>query len=102
MDLVLKIFREELKTRVKTDLLDYAIEAKLLQKYKEVQHPVIYYSYKLTLLELNYNIYNKKLLGIITALKEQRAYLQGIERPFIIKIDYKNLIGFLITKELNR
>ena len=23
-------------------------------------------------------------------------------KPFIIKIDYKNLIGFLITKELNK
>ena len=26
---------------------------------------------------------------------------QGIEKPFIVKIDYKNLIGFIITKELN-
>ena len=30
MDLVLKIFREELKTKVKIDLLDYAIGARLL------------------------------------------------------------------------
>jgi hypothetical protein len=27
--------------------------------------------------------------------------LQGIERLFIVKIDYKNLTGFLIIKELN-
>ena len=56
----------------------------------------------MTLVELNYNIYNKELLGIVTALKKQRAFLQGIERLFVVKIDYKNLIGFLITKELNR
>jgi hypothetical protein len=31
---------------------------------------VVYYSRKMTLLELNYNIYNKELLGIVTALKE--------------------------------
>ena len=56
----------------------------------------------MTLAELNYNIYNKELLGIVAALKKQRAFLQGIEKLFIVKTDYKNLIGFLITKELNR
>ena len=72
--------------------------------YKDIKnrwHPVAYYSQKITLLELNYNIYNKELLGIITVLKKQRAFLQGIEKIFIVKMDYKNLIGFLITKELN-
>ena len=56
---------------------------------------------KITLLELNSNIYNKELLGIVTVLKKQRAFLQGTKKLFIVKIDYKNLIGFLITKELN-
>jgi hypothetical protein len=62
---------------------------------------VVYYSRKIILPELNYNIYNKELLGIVAALKEWRAFLQGIEKLFIVKTDYKNLIGFLITKELN-
>ena len=52
--------------------------------------------------ELNYNIYNKELLAIITALKEWRAFLQGIIKLFIIKTDYKNLTGFLTTKKLNQ
>ena len=56
----------------------------------------------MTLPELNYNIYNKELLGIVTVLKEQRVFLQGTEKPFMVKTDYKNLIGFLITKELNQ
>ena len=56
----------------------------------------------MTPLELNYDIYNKELLGIVTALKEQRAFLQGTEKPFIVKTDYKNLTGFLTTKELNQ
>jgi len=51
--------------------------------------------------ELNYDIYNKELLGIVTALKKWRAFLQGTEKPFVVKIDYKNLTGFLTTKELN-
>ena len=41
-------------------------------------------------------------MGIVIALKKWRAFLQGTEKPFIIKTDYKNLIGFLITKELNQ
>jgi len=55
----------------------------------------------LTLLELNYDIYNKELLGIVAVFKEWRAFLQGIIELFIIKTDYKNLIGFLTIKELN-
>jgi len=56
----------------------------------------------MTPLELNYNIYNKELLGIVIALKEWRAFLQGTEKPFMVKTDYKNLTGFLTTKELNQ
>ena len=62
---------------------------------------MVYYSRKLTPLELNYNIYNKELLVIVTVLKKWRAFLQEIIEPFIIKTDYKNLIGFLTTKKLN-
>ena len=60
-----------------------------------------YYSKKLTPLELNYNIYNKELLAIVIVLKKWRVFLQGITELFIIKTDYKNLIEFLTTKELN-
>jgi hypothetical protein len=61
----------------------------------------MYYSKKITLLELNYDIYNKELLAIVIVLKEWRAFLQGTIELFIVKIDYKNLIRFLTTKELN-
>ena len=56
----------------------------------------------MTLLELNYNIYNKELLGIVAVFKKWRAFLQRIIELFVIKIDYKNLMGFLTIKELNR
>jgi len=56
----------------------------------------------LTLLELNYNIYNKELLNIIAVFKKKKVFLQSIIKLFIVKIDYKKLIGFLIIKELNR
>ena len=51
--------------------------------------------------ELNYNIYNKKLLGIITVLKEWRVFLYSTIKLFKVIIDYKNLVGFLTTKKLN-
>ena len=51
--------------------------------------------------ELNYNIYNKELLGIVTVLKEWKAFLYNIIELFKVIIDYKNLIGFLTIKEFN-
>jgi len=57
--------------RVKIDILDFVLGVCLLQKHIDrVWHLVIYYSRKLTLPELNYNIYNKELLGIVAAFKE--------------------------------
>ena len=100
-ELILKIYQLKLETVIKTDILDFALGVYLLQKYQDAQYPVAYYSQKIIPLKLNYNIYNKKLLGIVIALKEWRVFLQGIEELFIVKIDYKNLIGFLIIKELN-
>ena len=55
----------------------------------------------MTLAELNYNIYNKELLGIVAALKKQRAFLYSTTKPFKVVTDYKNLTRFLTTKELN-
>ncbi len=70
--LILKIYQVKLLIRVKIDILDFIIGVYLLQKHKDrVQHLVIYYSQKIILLELNYNIYNKELLAIIIVLKEQ-------------------------------
>ena len=58
------------------DLLDFVLGACMVQKYKDkIQHPVVYYSKKLILLKLNYDIYNKELLAIVTVLKEWRVFL---------------------------
>ena len=54
------------------------------------------------LLKLNYDIYNKELLGIVVVFKEWRVFLQRTIKPFIMEIDHKNLMSFLITKELNK
>ena len=99
---ILKIYQLRLLIKVKINTLDFILEVYIVQRYNnEIWHLVAYYSKKITLLELNYNIYNKELLVIVTVLKEQRVFLQGTIKLFIIKTDYKNLIGFLTIKELN-
>ena len=55
---------------VKTDTSDFILGVYLVQKYLDRQYPVTYYSCKMTLLELNYNIYNKELLDIVAVFKK--------------------------------
>ena len=73
--LILKIYILSLLIVVKTDILDFILGIYLVQKYPDRWYLVVYYSRKLTLLELNYDIYNKELLGIVAVLKEWKAFL---------------------------
>ena len=68
--LIVKIYILSLLIVVKTNILDFILDIYLVQKYLDRWYLVIYYSHKMILLELNYNIYNKELLGIVAALKE--------------------------------
>ena len=54
------------------DILDFILGIYLIQKYLDRWYLVIYYSCKIMPLELNYNIYNKELLGIITVFTKNR------------------------------
>ena len=69
-ELILKIYTLSLLIVVEIDVLDFVLDIYLVQKYPDGWHLVIYYSHKITPLELNYNIYNEELLGIIAVLKE--------------------------------
>ena len=44
-----------------------------LQKHNKIWYSVAYYSWKITSPELNYNIYNKELLGIVIVLKKMES-----------------------------
>ena len=72
---ILKIYTPSLLTVVEIDASDFALGICLIQKYLDRWHLVTYYSRKITPLELNYDIYNKELLSIVTVLKEWRAFL---------------------------
>ena len=69
-ELILKIYTPSLPIMVETNVSDFALGVYLVQKYPDGWHPVAYYSRKMTPPELNYDIYNKELLGIVAALKE--------------------------------
>ena len=68
---ILKIYQLKLPIRVEIDLSDFVLGVYLIQKYKDkIWYLVAYYSRKIILLELNYNIHNKELLAIVAVLKE--------------------------------
>ena len=58
-------------------------------------------SRKLSLVEQNYDIYNKELLAIVAALETWRVYAEGLS-DLTIFINHKNLLHFIKTKQLNR
>jgi len=44
------------------------------------------------LAETNYDIYNKELLAVVTALQEWKVYLKDFKYPVKMLTDHKNLI----------
>ena len=101
--LILTIFDLEREAILETNASNYAIDTYLIQKDNDKKlRTVVYYSRKITGLELNYNIYNKELLVVVKALREQRVYLERIIISIQIYIDYKNLLYWTTTKQLNR
>jgi hypothetical protein len=75
---ILAIFDPEQLIVVKTDASDYAIGTCLMQIGKDKKlYPVTFYSKKMSLAEMNYDIHNKKLLTVVTAFQKWRIYLEG-------------------------
>jgi hypothetical protein len=63
---VLVSFNLKQQIVLETDILDYSISTCFDQKDSQgKQYTVAYYSRKIILAELNYNIYNKELLAIV-------------------------------------
>ena len=52
--------------------------------------------------EINYEIYDKEMLTIVSAFKEWRRYLEVAAHPISVFTDHKNLEYFTTTKILNR
>jgi len=64
-------------------------------------HLVTYLLRKLLLVEQNYDVYDKKLLAIVVALELWRVYIKELWKLTILT-NHKNLVHFIIIKQLNR
>jgi hypothetical protein len=64
--LILVLFNLEIEIIIKMNVSNYVIRACLSQKNEEGRlHLVVFYLRKISLIEKNYNIHNKKLLVIV-------------------------------------
>jgi hypothetical protein len=93
-------FHPEKKTILEADSLEYATGELLLQKNeKGWWKPVIYYSKKHDIAEINYSIHDKKLLAIINCIKAWEPEFKAV-KSFKILTNYRNLRYFYTEKQL--
>ncbi|MBW0556440.1 hypothetical protein O181_096155 [Austropuccinia psidii MF-1] len=97
---ILAHFNASLPTIVETDASDYALGAVLSRVNDSGKHPIAFDSCKLLPAELNYEIHDKELLGIVWALKNWRAFLLSFSNPFEVLTDNSSLQYFMSSKFL--
>ncbi len=93
-DAILAIPMEKGKFCVEVDSSEGAISTVLSQEQDRKWRPVSFLSKALSVMECNYEIYDKELLAIMLALNEWRHYLMGAFQDFEIKTDHQNLQYF--------
>ena len=98
---ILQMFDSKKSIRIEINALNLTIDACLNQKNEGKQHLVTYFSRKLSSIEQNYDIHDKKLLTIIIFLEIWRIYVEGA-LELTIYTNHKNLLQFIITKQLNQ
>ncbi len=64
-------------------------------------YPCAYYSRKLTPTERNYDVGDRELLAIKSALEEWRHWLEGARHPFLVLTDHRNLEYLKTARRLN-
>jgi hypothetical protein len=67
---VLKHFKLSLPIFLETDVSDFALDEALSQFHEERMHLVAFLSRKLSDIEHNYEIYDKKMLAIVSYFKQ--------------------------------
>jgi hypothetical protein len=87
---VLMYYDPTLKTRIETDASDGVVAGQMLQLFPDGEwHPIAYYSCAMDEHEMNYDIHDKEMLAVITALREWRSELVCLPEPFLIVTDHK-------------
>ncbi|MBW0534338.1 hypothetical protein O181_074053 [Austropuccinia psidii MF-1] len=88
---ILSHFNPSLPTIVETDASEYALGAVMSQVSDSGENPIAFDSCKPLSAELNYEIHDKELLGIVWALKCWRAFLFFLSSSFEVPTDHSSL-----------
>ncbi|MBW0478881.1 hypothetical protein O181_018596 [Austropuccinia psidii MF-1] len=88
---VLSHFNPSMPTILETNASDYALGAVLSQVSYSGKHPITFDNHKAIPEELNYEINDKELLGIVWALKRWRAFLLSLSSPFEVLTNQSSL-----------
>jgi len=98
----LRHFDHDREIIIETDASNY-VSAGVLSQYVDegVFRPVACFSKKHMPAECKYDIYEKELMEIITALEQWRPECKGAVYPLQLIIDHKNLEYFMRNKLLN-
>ncbi|MBW0555787.1 hypothetical protein O181_095502 [Austropuccinia psidii MF-1] len=97
---ILSHFNPSLPAIVDTNASDYALGAVLSWLNDSGNHPIAFYSHKLLPSEIRYEIHDKKLLGMVWALKFWRAFLLSLSDPFEVLRDNSSLQYLMSSKVL--
>ncbi len=99
---VLRHFDSKRQAILKIDASNYVKDEILSQyDYEKVLHSVIFYSKSMIFAEINYHIYDKKLLVIIQCFKHWRFELKCIELLIQMFINHQTLKIFMKNKQLS-
>ncbi len=100
---ILRHFNLKHQTILKINALNY-VKDEILSQYNDenVLHSMIFYSKSMILAEINYHIYDKKLLIIIRCFKHWWLELKCTELLIQIFIDHQALKIFMKNKQLSQ
>lgn len=71
------------------DASDVAIGAVLTQEFDKEEHPICYFSQKLTTAERKYSVTQRECLAVIRAIEKFRGYIEGVH--FTVHCDHAAL-----------
>ncbi|MBW0574035.1 hypothetical protein O181_113750, partial [Austropuccinia psidii MF-1] len=97
---ILSHFNPSLPAIVETDACNYSLDAVLSQVNDSGKHPIAFDSHKLLPAEMNYENYDKELLGIVWVLRFWRAFLVLLSNAFEVLTDHSSLQYFMSSKVL--
>ena len=86
---------KDAETTVTVDASDTAMGGQLEQKIDGVFKPIAFFSKKLSTAEKKYSAFDRELLGIYSAIRHFRHFVEG--RSFVVYTDHKPLTTALAS-----